>query len=559
MKTTCTSTGPPSSSLVLLTHPTQTEIPLQSGHTLYLTHPSHKFWEISLLHTTSLRRFGKLHMGEETDVETEEAAYHSVDEALLQCKALVAEKLTKGFVIRQSADGEPTPWVHNYINDENEVRAAKNEQRARLMKERMEEEARKRKAASMEIIDCDLEVDPYPGDTASIPIKKARRRSRRGRGKRRRGKPKDKKPSPQAITRERGAARLENLSQVLMGKAGFESMIETTVVDADGDDVVVTEGETPRRLPEVSLPDLTALIGVPQKRPSPPIEDDPPAPKPVKKPKLVPSKPTEPSQIPEFIELLLAQSWESSINPKGWLMSEKLDGVRCYWNGKQLVSRQGHPYSAPLFFISGFPSDTSLDGELWVGRKQFQRCVSIVRKSDTEKHDFEEWKQVKYLLFDAPSIPEPFEKRLDYLKKLAKTVNSPYLVAHEHAVCRDAEHLHSELKRVCDLGGEGVMLRQAGSLYENKRSKTLLKVKTFQDAEGTVIGYEPGKGKNEGLVGAMKVRTDDGVEFKVGTGLSDADRKNPPPIGSRITYKYQELTTGGIPRFPSFLRAHPGL
>jgi DNA ligase-1 len=194
-----------------------------------------------------------------------------------------------------------------------------------------------------------------------------------------------------------------------------------------------------------------------------------------------------------------------------------------------------------------------------VGRKQFQKCVSIVRRSDTDKHDFEEWKQVKYLVFDAPSLKQPFEERLKYLQSLAQTVASPYLSAHQHCICQGTEQLNSELQRVNDLGGEGLMLRQPGSLYEFKRSRTLLKVKSFHDAEAVVILYEPGHGKNEGLVGALRVRTSDGREFKVGTGLTDADRRDPPAIGARITYKFQELTEAGIPRFPSFLRVNPEL
>lgn len=103
------------------------------------------------------------------------------------------------------------------------------------------------------------------------------------------------------------------------------------------------------------------------------------------------------------------------------------------------------------------------------------------------------------------------------------------------------------------------MLRKPKSIYENCRSELLLKVKTFTDAEATVIGYEEGKGRNAGLMGALVVRRDDGMVFKIGTGFNDEQRQRPPKKGTRVTYKFQELTNSGKPRFPVFLRIHPGV
>lgn len=260
---------------------------------------------------------------------------------------------------------------------------------------------------------------------------------------------------------------------------------------------------------------------------------------------------------PKDISVMLAQTWDER-DPTGWWMSEKLDGVRCYWNGKTLKSRNGNEYFAPDFFTQGFPKTVSLDGELWTGRKKFNECVSIVRKSDS-KHDFSEWRRVIYVLFDAPSLGGKFETRLKYLEGLTRTVNSPYLRAHEHIRCEGQAHMEQELKRVEDLGGEGVMLREPGSNYDNFRSYSLLKVKTFYDAEAVVIGHEEGKGRNQGVMGALRVRGDNGVEFKVGSGFTDKERQRPPKIGTKITYKYQELTKDGKPRFPTYLRVHPGL
>lgn len=245
--------------------------------------------------------------------------------------------------------------------------------------------------------------------------------------------------------------------------------------------------------------------------------------------------------------LLLAHKWENDVALAGWWMSEKLDGVRAYWDGTKFLSRLGNTFLAPAWFTAGLPSHP-LDGELWVGRGEFQTCVSIVRRQDAGQ----QWKQVQYLVFDAPHLDRPFEERLAYLATLWKD-GHPYARPHAHERCDSVEQLKAELTRVEGLGGEGLMLRKPGSKYEVGRSTTLLKVKTFHDAEGRVVGYEPGKGKHKGRTGALELEAADGTRFTVGTGLSDAERNDPPPIGAIVTYRYQELTRDGVPRFPSYV------
>jgi DNA ligase-1 len=246
--------------------------------------------------------------------------------------------------------------------------------------------------------------------------------------------------------------------------------------------------------------------------------------------------------------VLLAETWQNDVDLTGWWMSEKLDGVRAYWDGKQFISRQGNLYHAPDWFLEGLP-DVPLDGELWLDRKKFQRAVSIVRRQD--KPDL--WKEISYLIYDAPALSEPFETRLEYVAELLLKGTPRFARALEQQRCNSVEHLREELARVEALGGEGLMLRQPGSMYESKRSSTLLKVKTFRDAEARVIGHEPGKGRHKGRLGALFVELPGGIQFKVGTGFSDAERESPPPIGTTITFRYQELTEAGVPRFPAYL------
>ena len=264
----------------------------------------------------------------------------------------------------------------------------------------------------------------------------------------------------------------------------------------------------------------------------------------------LPAKPQKPEgdEDGEDLPLLLAESWDGELDPTGWWMSEKLDGVRAYWDGKQFLSRKNNIFRAPDWFTAGLPP-MPLDGELWIARKAFQRTVSVVRRQD--KADV--WKEVRYLVFDAPKARGGFEKRAEWLGSVLPNWGNKYLQFHQHIECEGTDALLAELQRIESLGGEGVMLRKPESKYEFGRSSTLLKVKTFHDAEAVVVGHEAGKGRHKGRLGALIARLPNGTQFNIGTGFSDRQRENPPPIGATVTFRYQELTEAGVPRFPSFV------
>lgn len=243
--------------------------------------------------------------------------------------------------------------------------------------------------------------------------------------------------------------------------------------------------------------------------------------------------------------LLLANRWEPGVHdPTGWWMSEKLDGVRAYWDGQRFLSRLGNAYTAPAWFTADLP-DHPLDGELFAGRKRFQATVSIARRQDRSEH----WKQLTYVIFDAPAVPGGFEERLASLQEQRWT----YARVLEQERCTGTEAVLAELQRVEALGAEGLMLRQPGSAYVGGRSDTLLKVKSFFDCEAKVTGHAAGAGKHRGRLGALEVVLADGTAFKVGTGFTDAQREAPPAIGAIVTVRYQELTDAGVPRFPTFV------
>ncbi|SIO58381.1 DNA ligase-1 [Singulisphaera sp. GP187] len=219
--------------------------------------------------------------------------------------------------------------------------------------------------------------------------------------------------------------------------------------------------------------------------------------------------------------LLLAEKWDNAEDLAGWWVSEKLDGVRAYWNGKALISRLGNLFHAPAWFLEGLP-ETPLDGELWIGRKAFQRTVGIVRRQDKSDH----WKEVRYVVFDAPGVDATFEDRLAFVSEQMARSRSAYLKAHEHTACTGLAQLREELARVETLGGEGLMLRQPGSRYEVGRSTTLLKVKSFRDAEARVLEHLKGAGRHKGRLGALLVELADGTRFR-------SARASPTPNAQR--------------------------
>ena len=264
----------------------------------------------------------------------------------------------------------------------------------------------------------------------------------------------------------------------------------------------------------------------------------------------LPAVPLKPQPPP----LLLAESWDGVTDPTGWLLSEKLDGVRAWWDGQQFRSRQGHRYHAPAWFTAGLPL-VPLDGELWRGRGQFAPTVSVVRRADGGAA----WRALRFVVFDAPGEDGPFPARLTQVQLIMDQCRPPFAQAHPHAVCRDRAYLEAELDRVLALGGEGLMLRDPCGEYVAGRSATLQKVKRFQEREAVVVGHVPGQGRHRGRFGALVAELPSGVRFQVGSGLTDADRRNPPAVGSLITVRYPELTARGVPRFPVFARVRTDL
>lgn len=284
-------------------------------------------------------------------------------------------------------------------------------------------------------------------------------------------------------------------------------------------------------------------------------------------------------------------------NINGWMASEKLDGCRGMWlpnfppefsNDPEteptgLWSRDGKVIHAPKWWTQHLPKDIPLDGELYLDRKSFQTTMSIVRK---KRPVVNEWQYIKFMAFEMPVLMEEGDLRFKNT-----TVKIPKIQLHptisyqppfrfvykilirdvkENEICKivpqrvvnNKKDVEEFLDEVVSQGGEGLMLRDPFSCWEQNRSGKLLKVKPTHFMEVEVTGYYYGDGKYYGKMGALEVKDKNGRVFKV-SGFTDLQRKVETvgvpftrskyndcffKIGSKIRIKYRELTDGGLPK-----------
>lgn len=218
------------------------------------------------------------------------------------------------------------------------------------------------------------------------------------------------------------------------------------------------------------------------------------------------------------LEPLLARNAPPGIDPTPYLVSEKLDGVRALWDGTTLRFRSGRTVAAPAWFLAALPK-TPLDGELWITRRSFDTASATVRRAEPLDA---EWRRISYRVFELPAGEGSFEERAAKLRTLA----SGFIVPVDQQRLHSNAELRDRLKQVVDAGGEGLMLHRADAPLASGRSDLLLKLKPQADAEAVVVGHEPGKGRFAGQLGALELQTPEGLRFKLGTGFSDAQRRD---------------------------------
>ena len=246
----------------------------------------------------------------------------------------------------------------------------------------------------------------------------------------------------------------------------------------------------------------------------------------------------------------LAMPWPAGRSPQGFGVSEKFDGVRAVWDGRVLRFRSGRVIAAPTWFLSALPR-VALDGELWMARGAFDRLSGVVRQAEP---DDEAWRAVKYLVFDTPGHAAPFAQRMVFVQSMLAQAQQPWLIPVVQREVKDARALQALLQETVRQGGEGLMLHRADALWQPGRTDALFKLKPELDEEALVVGHQPGKGRLLGMTGALLVQMPSGQRFALGSGLSDAQRRNPPPVGAWVTYRYRDRTPSGLSRFASFLR-----
>ena len=262
---------------------------------------------------------------------------------------------------------------------------------------------------------------------------------------------------------------------------------------------------------------------------------------------------TSAKTISDAVEVQLAKVYEAQ-DVQEYLVSEKFDGVRAIWRNRTLMTRQGNMINAPAWFTEQLP-DMWLDGELWIARNTFEEVASIVSKFTPVSN---EWKRVKYMVFDAPNFEDKFTIRSKHYTAVVKALNLSHVLPVEQLTLATNHQLTQLLMDITQNGAEGLMLHRANGNFQSGRSNNILKLKPYMDSEALVLAHIKGKGKYSDLLGSLLVQGEDKygnkVTFKIGTGFSDSERKAPPAIGSTITFTFHGYTKNGVPRFASFLR-----
>ena len=251
--------------------------------------------------------------------------------------------------------------------------------------------------------------------------------------------------------------------------------------------------------------------------------------------------------------LMLANVYRPGVRLADYWLSEKYDGLRAFWDGERLRTRGGETIAAPDWFTAQWPAEP-MDGELWAGRGRFEEALSTVRQLTP---DDAAWRRIRFMVFDLPAHPGVFTERIEAYGRLVRRIDQAWVQAVPQERVGSHAELMARLDRMVRDGGEGLMLHRGDAPYRAVRNDDLLKVKTHEDAEARVIGHAPGKGRHAGRMGALVVQTPQGLRFKLGTGFTDAERDQPPAVGTWVTYRFRGLNESGVPRFASFVRVRP--
>lgn len=199
-----------------------------------------------------------------------------------------------------------------------------------------------------------------------------------------------------------------------------------------------------------------------------------------------------------------------------------------------------------------------LDGELYTKAFSFNKMNGLAKKETRTADDLQDILKIKYHIYDV-ILDAGYETR----RKIINYFKSPTVhVEESYEVEATEKNLREYLEKFLAEGEEGLMIRVAGKGYEHKRSWSLCKYKTFEDAEFEVTGFE--ESVKGGMVGAVIVRLDkvctdrDGKPihtFKAGLSMSHEEcteiwKNKDKYIGKKMTIEFFERSEYGVPRFP---------
>ena len=238
--------------------------------------------------------------------------------------------------------------------------------------------------------------------------------------------------------------------------------------------------------------------------------------------------------------------YKGNENITAWVMSEKLDGIRGYWNGKELLTRKGKKIYAPKWFTKNFPN-FELDGELWTKREDFENIQNIVM----DKTPSEDWSKITYNIFEVPNTKGDFTLRLKKARDWFVSKPNNFVKIIKQIRIKDKEHLHNFLEMTLNKKGEGVIIKNPNVAYHTGRTAHVLKFKKAQDMEGKVIGINISSKTK--VLKSLVLELENKIVFNLGTGFTKEQRKSPPKIGDIVTFKYYGFTKNKKPKFASFL------
>ena len=266
-----------------------------------------------------------------------------------------------------------------------------------------------------------------------------------------------------------------------------------------------------------------------------------------------------------YVKPMLAKDWNDYADKVEFPVytQPKLDGIRCIATKDGLKSRTGkdivsvpHIFESLRPFFEEYP-DVVLDGELYCDKfdNDFNAICHHVRRTNVTEESLEKAKVIEYHVYDVVDSTMKFSDRKNFIiYSFVQAGVGGNVIPVETELVTDKETLDKLYCVWLHLGYEGQMIR-LNEPYENKRSKTLLKRKDFQDAEYTILGWKEGIGNRAGTIGHLNFETDDGVTFKSNVKgnfeyVADLLKQGDSLIGKEATIKFFQLTPDGVPRFP---------